>query len=256
MFRVPSVHVSIQCQPRHGLIVAMGLMTVLLAPQEARGQDPSSPGTEAAIVPVDDVRRAVADLEGRVEVLRATTARFRDVEVALAEGYVRDPLNLCVSASTEGLPRQLGAMGVHFFRPDLLGLTATEPRVNGTGTHVDFDTPAVLVYFPNEDGELRLGAIENVVFTDAWRESNGTALPSYRGIQYYSMTDNPLTPMVDEAHGFEPHYELHLWVHHENPLGVASPFNPDVSCATYDGPRTMEEGFRWMAEHAPQPSGR
>lgn len=180
--------------------------------------------------------------------------RFRDVEVALAEGYVRDPLNLCVSALVEGLPRQLGAMGVHFFRPDLLGLTGTEPRVAGTGTHVDFQTPAVLVYFPDEAGELRLGAIENVVFMEGWRRSGRAGIPSYAGHEYFSMVDNPVTAEVDEAHGFEPHYELHLWVHQENPLGVASPFNPEVSCATYDGPKTMEEGIRWMAENPP-PTG-
>jgi hypothetical protein len=62
-------------------------------------------------------------------------------------------------------------MGIHFFRPDLLGLTATEPRVAGTGTHTDFSRPSVLVYVPDEQGTLHLGAIENLVFQQGRREA-------------------------------------------------------------------------------------
>jgi hypothetical protein len=44
------------------------------------------------------------------------------------------------------------------------------------------------------------------------------------------MVDNPATPDVDEAHGFMPHYELHMWLYRDNPNGLFAPFNPDVSC--------------------------
>src|SRR3954469_19873161 len=64
--------------------------------------------------------------------VRAATTRFRDVKVALAEGYVRDPMNMCDAAEMMGKPAKLGVMGIHFFRPDLLGITAPpSPRVNG-----------------------------------------------------------------------------------------------------------------------------
>src|SRR5687767_2305261 len=43
--------------------------------------------------------------------VRAAAERFRDVNVALAEGYVRDPLNLCDTAAMMGRPAELGAMG-------------------------------------------------------------------------------------------------------------------------------------------------
>jgi hypothetical protein len=78
--------------------------------------------------------------------VRAATARFQDVKVALAEGYMRDPENMCITSQMMGQPAQSGAMGIHFFRPDLLGITAPpNPRVNGNGTHTDFRKPAILI---------------------------------------------------------------------------------------------------------------
>src|SRR5690348_8072858 len=68
--------------------------------------------------------------------VRTATDRFRDVNVALAEGYIRDPLNLCDTADMMGKPAALGAMGIHFFRPDLLGISGPpNPRVDGNGIH-------------------------------------------------------------------------------------------------------------------------
>src|SRR5919108_1237192 len=92
--------------------------------------------------------RNSATAEDELAPIRKATARFRDVKVALAEGYVRDPTNMGVTAEMEGQPRQLGAMGIHFFRPDILGITKTSPRVAGTGTHTDFTSPGVLIYEP------------------------------------------------------------------------------------------------------------
>src|SRR4051812_47616534 len=53
--------------------------------------------------------------EASLEEIRAATERFRDVNVALAEGYLRDPMNLCDTAEMMGKPPELGAMGIHFF---------------------------------------------------------------------------------------------------------------------------------------------
>lgn len=165
-----------------------------------------------------------------LESLRRATQRFRDVNVAMAEGYIPDPSGLCVTAEMEGFPRQLGTMGIHYFRPDLLALTGDAPRVSGVGTHVDFMQPGALVYLPRADGSLELAAIENLVWEGAWREAGHTGPPAFEGQEYWHMVDNPLTEDVDEAHGFEPHYELHIWLHRENPSGVFMPFNPAASC--------------------------
>jgi hypothetical protein len=61
--------------------------------------------------------------EPSLAAVRVATERFQDVNVALAEGYLRDPLDLCETAEMMGRPAELGAMGIHFFRPDLLGIT-------------------------------------------------------------------------------------------------------------------------------------
>lgn len=169
--------------------------------------------------------------------VRAATERFRDVKVALAEGYIADPSGMCITAEMEGMPRQLGAMGIHYFRPDLLGITATRPRVNGTGTHTDFASPGVLIYEPQADGSLHLVAVENLVFQKAWAEAGNTSPPSFHGNEYYAMVDNPLT-QVDEAHGFEPHFELHFWLYRENPNGAFFPFNPRATCQHQQGHAT------------------
>lgn len=166
--------------------------------------------------------------------VRAATERFRDVAVALAEGYVRDPMNVCDTAEMMGQPAELGVMGVHYLRPDLLQLSASEPRVNGGSTHTDFLRPSVLIYEPQADGSLALVAVENLVFRKAWEAAGNSAPPTFAGVSFNLMTDDPATP-VDEAHMFEPHYDLHVWLYRENPNGMFAQYNPAATCAHHKG---------------------
>jgi len=167
--------------------------------------------------------------------VRRATEPFRDVNAALAAGYIRDPYDLCDSAEMMGRPASLGAMGVHYFRPDLLGITAPpSPRVTGTGTHTDFRRPAILIYEPQADGSMALVAVENLVFAEAWRASGHAAPPTYYGVPYDDMKDDPGTAL-DEAHMFEPHFDRHVWLYRDNPNGVFAPFNPAVTCAHHRG---------------------
>ena len=167
--------------------------------------------------------------------VRSATERFRDVNVALAEGYIRDPFDLCDTAEMMGRPASLGAMGVHYFRPDLLGITAPpSPRVDGIGTHTDFLKPSILIYEPQADGSLALVAVENLVFAKAWHESGHAAPPAFHGVEYDTMADDPATT-VDDAHMFEPHYDRHVWIYRDNPRGVFAPFNPAVTCEHHTG---------------------
>ena len=173
--------------------------------------------------------------------VRSATERFRDVRVALAEGYIPDPMNVCDTADMMGRPKELGAMGIHYFRPDLLGITAPpSPRVDGTGTHTDFLKPSILIYEPQADGRLELVAVENLVFAKAWHDAGHQRPPSFHGVEYASMKDDPSTA-IDEAHMFEPHYDRHVWLYRDNPNGVFAQFNPHVSCA---------HGTTKMAGHA------
>ena len=162
--------------------------------------------------------------------VRHATERYRDVKVALAEGYIRDPANMCETADMMGLPSDKGAMGIHYFRPDLLGITAPpNPRVEGNGKHTDFRKPAILLYEPQADGSLALIGVENLVFAKAWKGAGNDAPPSFHGVAYDTMIDNPATAL-DEAHNFEPHHDRHVWLYRENPNGVFNPFNPRVTC--------------------------
>lgn len=193
------------------------------------GGDPADPDRIIAAVALEN-----PDLAGELEAIRAATEKYRDADVALEEGYLRDPMDLCVTPEMEGLPRQLGGMGIHFFRPDLLAITQVEPRVAGVGTHEDFRQPGVLIYEPQADGSLELVAVENVIFEAGWLEAGRSGPPEFMDNQYYKMVENPRTE-ADEAHGFEPHYELHLWLYRENPSGLFAQFNPNVSCEHHAG---------------------
>ncbi len=178
---------------------------------------------------------ALADTPGPGEPtlaeVRAATEKYQDVKVALAEGYIRDPTDMCETADMMGRPASAGAMGVHYFRPDLLGVTAPpNPRVNGNGTYTDFRAPSILIYEPQADGSMQLVAVENLVFQASWAAAGHASPPTFHGVAYDNMQDDPATA-TDEAHNFEPHYDRHVWVYRENPNGVFEPFNPAVSCA-------------------------
>ena len=183
--------------------------------------------------------------EPSLDEVRAATARFKDVRVALAEGYVRDPMDHCVTAAEMGLPESVGAMGVHYARMDLLEIAdgPPNPRVNGTGTHIDFRNPAILIYEPQADGSLELVAVENLVFAEAWKAAGHEASPNFHGVTYDTMADDPATP-VDEAHLFEPHYDRHVWIYRTNPNGVFAPFNPNVTCKHHRGARGHQHAAR------------
>jgi hypothetical protein len=176
---------------------------------------------------------ALADTAAAVEAVRKATERFADVNVALAEGYIPDPSGHCVTAADEGLPAELGGMGIHYLRPDLLQITATEPRVDGTGIHTDFETPSILLYEPQADGSLKLVGAESLVFRKAWEEAGNTEPPVFAGRTWDAMADDPATE-PDEAHGFEPHYDQHVWFVGD-PARALEPFNPAVTCEHHSG---------------------
>lgn len=179
----------------------------------------------------------IASADGLAEAVakvRIATERFKDVNVALAEGYVADPASHCVTAAGEGLPAEWGGMGIHYLRPDLLGLTATTPRVNGTGIHTDFDNPAILLYEPQADGSLVLVGAENLVFKKAWQAAGNLEPPVFAGRRGDFMEDDPETP-VDEAHGFEAHYDQHVYFRGDDVQAAVQPFHPAVSCEHHSG---------------------
>lgn len=134
--------------------------------------------------------------------LRKSLAVYHDVSAAEADGFV--PVSGC-EASDEG------AMGVHYLHPDR---AAQAP---------DATKPAILLYAPTGDGEMRLVGAEwfqadadQDVHTDADR-------PTLFGQPFDGPMPghNPMMPV---------HYDLHVWLFDSNPAGVFAPWNPSVDC--------------------------
>ena len=167
--------------------------------------------------------------EEEIAAAKAAAEKYQDVNVALADGFVRDPANACVSAAEQGLPPEWGAMGIHYLNMARLQITGGDPRIDGVGINTDFMQPGVLMYEPQADGSLVLLGIENLVFQKAWAEAGNSEPPSFAGVVFDTMADDPATE-GDEAHGFAPHYDRHVWVFRDNPAGIFVPFNPTVTC--------------------------
>jgi len=128
--------------------------------------------------------------------VRDANNRFRDVAVAMAEGYVPIP---CASNANGS-----GAMGIHYVNAAYVGDDA-----------IDLARPEAVMYEPMPDGSLALVAVEYIT-------SKGPA--SLEG-QLFSFTSAP------NRYGLGPFYELHVWAWKVNPSGTFSDMNPDVSCA-------------------------
>lgn len=170
-----------------------------------------------------------------LEEIRQATARYRELTEALRDGYIHDPTLMCVDAAMVGLPDSLGAMGLHLFQPKLVGIHLPQPvgkRLTGDNAELDWLHPEVLVYEPETDNSLQLVAVEYLVFEQAWKNAGHSGPPMFGSEPFVLMKDDPAT-VRDEAHMLDTHYELHLWVHRENPNGVFKEWNPRVTCANY-----------------------
>jgi ketosteroid isomerase-like protein len=170
------------------------------------------------------------DVAAEIEKVRQATAKYNDVNVALAAGYVPAPPGDCVTAAKEGLPAAWGGMGIHYINPGMLKIKGTQPKVTGDATHTDFMNPSILLYEPQADGTMKLVGVENLVFLHAWQKSGKQAPPKFAGRSYDTMADNAGTEH-DEAHNFEPHMDQHVYfAKSANPSDQLRPFHPSVTC--------------------------
>ncbi len=126
---------------------------------------------------------------------KQATAKYHDINVALADGFVQT--GPCVALPTGE------AMGIHF---------TNFSRVNFS---VDEAEPEVLLYLPDEDGVMRLVALEYIVpFT-----GSNPAPSLYNGRVFEGPNTVPF-----------PSYSLHVWAWRNNPWGIFADFNPKLSC--------------------------
>lgn len=135
-----------------------------------------------------------------VQKVRNATAKFRDINVALADGYVVG--TPCVSGPNSG------AMGVHLINGALLG------------KGVDAETPEALIYEPSPDGRMRLVGVEFITFASDYVDE----VPVLDGhLLHYVGAPN--------RYGIPAFYEIHVWAWRNNPDGAFADWNAKVSCA-------------------------
>jgi hypothetical protein len=159
-----------------------------------------------ALVVVPLAVAGVAVAAGAFDGAKSATARFHDLDKAEAAGYtvqVFDAAGITCIAQ----PGQ-GAMGIHMLKPSLL---------DGT---IDAETPELLVYEPKNNGELKLVALEYLVFVRDWK---GSSPPSLFGRQF------DLVP-AGNRYGLPAFYALHAWIWKPNPSGILNAWNPRVEC--------------------------
>jgi hypothetical protein len=169
-------------------VVSVGLAVVLLA----------TTAVAAAATPSD------------LQDARVASARFNSVNQALEAGYgplpEGVPLHECIAAFDGS-----GAMGFHYLNATLLDTT------------LDPAQPEVLVFGPDGHGNLKLVALEYVVFQEPWVAEHGSLVPTLFG---QSLKFVP-APNRYEVPAF---FQIHAWLWESNPAGTFADFNPVVSC--------------------------
>ena len=162
------------------------------------------------------VASAHEDAEARA-VLRGHTAKLNDLRDATAElrsapaaPWSVEVVDLAGISCIED-PHGTGAMGIHYLDPTNL--------FDGS---IDRLAPEVLVYEPDENGELTLVAAEYLVIADTW-DANHAATPILYGQKFTRVA-------AGNRYGLPDFYELHVWHEKANPIGIFDDWNPTVSC--------------------------
>lgn len=140
--------------------------------------------------------------------VRKATERFKDINAAIAEGWVQG--SPCVSGPNEG------AMGVHFVQPTRIG--------DGV---LDADEPEALIYEPMPGGRVRLVGVEFIEIAEVWAMNN-SAPPALEG-HLLNLNGAP------NRYGLPAFYELHVWAWQQNPNGTFADWNTLVTCELQPG---------------------
>jgi hypothetical protein len=136
--------------------------------------------------------------------LKAATARYHSVRLALADGFV-------ATEECAELPG-VGGMGFHYVHPERLA--------DGI---IDASRPEILVYTEATNGKLRLAAVEWFAVDPDQDLSTDEGRPTLFGHEFDG-------PMPGHEPGMPVHFDLHAWIWQDNPAGTFAPWNPAVTC--------------------------
>ncbi|HVY81150.1 MAG TPA: hypothetical protein VG994_09230 [Steroidobacteraceae bacterium] len=143
-----------------------------------------------------------------IDKVRRATARYRDVNVAMSEGWV--PGTPCVSGPNTG------AMGVHFL------LKPGEPGNRLDDGELDPEAPEALIYEPLSSGALRLVGVEFIVKKADWeKHHSGPGVLDGHLMNYVG---------APNRYGLPEFYEIHVWAWEDNPEGAFADWNTRVTC--------------------------
>jgi hypothetical protein len=129
-----------------------------------------------------------------LDAVRAVTVGYEDFARAQASGYAK--ITDCMSDNT-------GGMGFHYGKAAF---------IDGTPSLLE---PEILMYEPQRNGSLSLVGLEYVVPFTAW---SAPTPPSLFGLSFHR----------NEGFGL---WVLHVWLYKENPSGMFTDWNPNVTCA-------------------------
>jgi hypothetical protein len=147
--------------------------------------------------------------------VREATAQLQSTLGARAAGY-----NSVIGFDYCFQNNGVGGMGYHYINTSILDTT------------VDVLHPEAMVYAPNVNGSIQLGAVEYMVPAAAWNAEHNEP-PQVLGQDFH-------------LHEKLNMYVLHAWIGMNNPSGIFEDWNPDVFCPTplrWNGPtRAREKG--------------
>ena len=138
--------------------------------------------------------------------VRKATAKYHNVDNALADGFVAD--HECVAVPG------LGGMGIHYINFDRI-----------MDNEINLLEPEVLLYAPSSNG-VKLVGVEYMLAIGAPDSPVPDPVPP-APVLFGLPFDGP---MEGHGPGQPPHYDLHVWVWANNPSGMFAMFNPKVSC--------------------------
>lgn len=177
---------------KNQLLTCLGVFSSILLLSSCSKEDTN---IEGEIISADLKASNLESLEDQLKYVRQSTMKFHSFEQAAKAGYAEDlPFN-----PSPYVPN----MGYHYINVGL---------IDGT---FEMDKPEILLYVPNEDGQLKLVGIEYAVPIAA----SPTPPEGFMGDEDH-WAENP-----NVAGGS---WTLHVWMPLENPDGIFAEMNPLV----------------------------